>query len=110
MLLASHHHLLGQMLAVGLLAESMWNCRVGAVVLTSVFLHSYRRLLANLYNGNVYIWNYNDSVGASDRAEDQAANSLIVCSVCHIGRILVCCQMPAGVRPYDASCVLMSSK
>jgi hypothetical protein len=21
-----------------------------------------RRLLANLYNGNVYLWNYNDSV------------------------------------------------
>lgn len=42
------------------------------------------RLLANLYNGNVYLWNYNDSVRASRRSQAQ--------------RQRACCShgMPAG--------------
>jgi hypothetical protein len=32
------------------------------------------RLLANLYNGNVYIWNYNDSVGGAGSAQQRAVS------------------------------------
>lgn len=31
-----------------------------------------RRLLANLYNGNVYLWNYNDSVSGSPASRGMA--------------------------------------